>query len=201
MYILCCAAHGCCGSLSDIPPGLGGGGGGGGGLQQVSHHTLLQHLLSEAHTYLRASEGALQQPLIPHMTLSQPIFLCTRPSHVHVYCTRVHGWRREEVWSVALQAVQIAMDRKDREREQLSTLLSNLYPHTISQDQMAKGFTRLLHFTEAKHFLNCLLHTVTSSASVEAQRCIAAEKELRQSHGSLCKHIPVSTQNAAAHSV
>ena len=47
-----------------------------------------------------------------------------------------------------MQAVQIAMDRKDREREQLSTLLSNLYPDTISQDQMAKGFTRLLHFTE-----------------------------------------------------
>ena len=47
-----------------------------------------------------------------------------------------------------MQAVQIAMDRKDREREQLSTLLSNLYPDTISQHQMAKGFTRLLHFTE-----------------------------------------------------
>lgn len=40
------------------------------------------------------------------------------------------------------------MDRKDREREQLSTLLANLYPNTVSQDQMAKGFTRLLQFTE-----------------------------------------------------
>lgn len=45
------------------------------------------------------------------------------------------------------------MDRKDREREQLSTLLANLYPNTISQDQMAKGFTRLLHFTEVGHLL------------------------------------------------
>ena len=40
------------------------------------------------------------------------------------------------------------MDRKDRERELVSALLSNLYPTTISQDQMAKGFTRLLQFTE-----------------------------------------------------
>ncbi len=50
-----------------------------------------------------------------------------------------------------MQAVQIAMDRKDREREQLSTLLANLYPNTISQDEMAKGFTRLLQFTEVSH--------------------------------------------------
>lgn len=61
---------------------------------------------------------------------------------------RLHDWKRQEVLCVTMQAVQIAMDRKDREREQLSTLLSNLYPNTISQDQMAKGFTRLLQFTE-----------------------------------------------------
>ena len=40
------------------------------------------------------------------------------------------------------------MDRKDRERELVSALLSNLYPSTISEEQMAKGFTRLLLFTE-----------------------------------------------------
>ena len=62
-----------------------------------------------------------------------------------------------------MQAVQIAMDRKDREREHLSTLLSNLYPSTISQDQMAKGFTRLLQFTEVHTHSNicCIgLHLV-----------------------------------------
>lgn len=46
------------------------------------------------------------------------------------------------------QAVQIGMDRKDRERELVSALLSNLYPTSISQGEMAKGFTRLLLFTE-----------------------------------------------------
>ncbi|KAA6420824.1 MAG: hypothetical protein FRX49_09213 [Trebouxia sp. A1-2] len=46
------------------------------------------------------------------------------------------------------QAVQIGMDRKDRERELVSALLSNLYPSSISQEEMAKGFTRLLLFTE-----------------------------------------------------
>ena len=49
-----------------------------------------------------------------------------------------------------LQAVQIGMDRKDRERELVSALLSNLYPTSISQEDMAKGFTRLLLFTEVK---------------------------------------------------
>ncbi|DBB15681.1 TPA: hypothetical protein ACH3X3_003889 [Trebouxia sp. C0006] len=46
------------------------------------------------------------------------------------------------------QAVQIGMDRKDRERELVSALLSNLYPTSISQEEMAKGLTRLLLFTE-----------------------------------------------------
>ena len=46
------------------------------------------------------------------------------------------------------QAVQIAMDRKDRERELVSALLSSLYPDTISDDQMARGFRRLLQFAE-----------------------------------------------------
>lgn len=49
-----------------------------------------------------------------------------------------------------LQAVQIGMDRKDRERELVSALLSNLYPSSISQEEMAKGFTRLLLFTEVQ---------------------------------------------------
>lgn len=58
------------------------------------------------------------------------------------------------------------MDRKDREREQLSTLLANLYPNTISQDQMAQGFTRLLQFTEVGHLLLLLtLHSVAQGFS------------------------------------
>ena len=49
-----------------------------------------------------------------------------------------------------LQAVQIGMDRKDRERELVSALLSNLYPTSISREEMDKGFTRLLLFTEVQ---------------------------------------------------
>lgn len=66
------------------------------------------------------------------------------------------------------QAVQVGMDRKDRERELVSALLSNLYPSTISEEQMAKGFTRLLLFTEdlqldnpdAAHLLSLFLGRV-----------------------------------------
>ncbi|KAL3152918.1 hypothetical protein ABBQ38_012224 [Trebouxia sp. C0009 RCD-2024] len=64
-----------------------------------------------------------------------------QPELAHIFVKQVC----QADWSIM---DQIAMDRKDREREQLSTLLANLYPNTISQDQMAKGFTRLLHFTE-----------------------------------------------------
>jgi programmed cell death protein 4 len=41
-------------------------------------------------------------------------------------------------------AVQLAMDRKDREREMVSSMLPALSPNSISEDQMALGFTRLL---------------------------------------------------------
>eukprot|EP00891_Asterochloris_glomerata_P000321 jgi/Astpho2/321/Aster-02203 len=46
------------------------------------------------------------------------------------------------------QAVQLAMDRKDRERELTSALLAALSPQTISEDQMSLGFTRLLASVE-----------------------------------------------------
>ena len=41
-------------------------------------------------------------------------------------------------------AVQLAMDRRDREREMVSVLLPALYPSVVSDDQVALGFTRLL---------------------------------------------------------
>ncbi|MEW5305770.1 MAG: hypothetical protein WDW36_008288 [Sanguina aurantia] len=41
-------------------------------------------------------------------------------------------------------AVSLAMDRKDRERELVSQLLLSLCPVTITHDQMAAGFTRVL---------------------------------------------------------
>ena len=78
------------------------------------------------------------------------------------------------------------MDRKDREREQLSTLLSNLYPNTISQDQMAKGFTRLLQFTEVRAHSN--MYCFRSGAIEQAQICTAGKKELAQCHGHHGEH-------------
>lgn len=41
-------------------------------------------------------------------------------------------------------AITLALDRKDRERELISELLSDLHPEVIGDDQMAMGFTRLL---------------------------------------------------------
>lgn len=42
------------------------------------------------------------------------------------------------------QVVTLAMDRRDREREMASGLLSSLHPQVITPDQMVSGFTRLL---------------------------------------------------------
>ena len=53
-----------------------------------------------------------------------------------------------ELFCSPLQAVQLAMDRKDRERELTSALLAVLSPQTISEDQMSLGFTRLLASVE-----------------------------------------------------
>eukprot|EP00879_Flechtneria_rotunda_P027618 GHRR01029593.1.p1 GENE.GHRR01029593.1~~GHRR01029593.1.p1 ORF type:complete len:199 (+),score=60.34 GHRR01029593.1:872-1468(+) len=40
--------------------------------------------------------------------------------------------------------VTLALDRKDKEREMASSLLSNFYAEVISADQMQKGFARLV---------------------------------------------------------
>jgi len=42
------------------------------------------------------------------------------------------------------QAVVASLDRKDRERELVSQLLTQLHPSVLSSDQVAAGFTRLL---------------------------------------------------------
>jgi hypothetical protein len=48
-------------------------------------------------------------------------------------------------YNIAIKhAVQLAMDRKDREREMVSSMLPVLSPNPISEDQIALGFTRLL---------------------------------------------------------
>ncbi len=46
------------------------------------------------------------------------------------------------------QAVILALDRKDRERELISTLLVSLCPHIISHEQLEQGFARLLASVE-----------------------------------------------------
>jgi hypothetical protein len=47
-----------------------------------------------------------------------------------------------------MQAVTLAMDRKDRERELVSLLLADMYPNALPGDQLALGFTRLLACVE-----------------------------------------------------
>ena len=51
--------------------------------------------------------------------------------------------------SCSLQAVALALDAHDREREMTSRLLRALCPQTLSRDQTASGFTRLLAAAEA----------------------------------------------------
>eukprot|EP01025_Chloroclados_australasicus_P016432 TRINITY_DN1825_c0_g1_i1.p1 TRINITY_DN1825_c0_g1~~TRINITY_DN1825_c0_g1_i1.p1 ORF type:complete len:701 (-),score=132.04 TRINITY_DN1825_c0_g1_i1:372-2474(-) len=46
------------------------------------------------------------------------------------------------------QAIRLALDRKARERELVSELLSDLYPQVIPEDQMSMGFLRLLDSTD-----------------------------------------------------
>lgn len=43
-----------------------------------------------------------------------------------------------------LQAILLALDRRDREREMASVLLAGLHPKTLSEDSIAKGFTDLM---------------------------------------------------------
>ena len=54
-----------------------------------------------------------------------------------------------------VQAVQLAMDRRGRERELTSVLLAGLVPAPLTRDQLALGFTRLLASVEVP--LPCLL--------------------------------------------
>eukprot|EP01026_Neomeris_dumetosa_P035830 TRINITY_DN2880_c0_g1_i2.p1 TRINITY_DN2880_c0_g1~~TRINITY_DN2880_c0_g1_i2.p1 ORF type:complete len:567 (-),score=105.96 TRINITY_DN2880_c0_g1_i2:477-2108(-) len=46
------------------------------------------------------------------------------------------------------QAIRLALDRKSRERELVSELLSDLFPQVIPADQMSMGFLRLLASVE-----------------------------------------------------
>jgi len=48
------------------------------------------------------------------------------------------------------QAVQLAMDRRGRERELTSVLLAGLVPAPLTHEQLALGFTRLLASVEAR---------------------------------------------------
>lgn len=45
-------------------------------------------------------------------------------------------------------AVRMALDRRDREREMISVLLSSLYPRILTGDQLGQGFARLLASAE-----------------------------------------------------
>ncbi len=45
---------------------------------------------------------------------------------------------------VPAQAILLALDRKDREREMVSVMLAALHPSTLSEDAIAQGFTSLM---------------------------------------------------------
>ena len=49
-----------------------------------------------------------------------------------------------------MQAVLLALEARNKDREMTSRLLSALYPKTLSKDQFAFGFTRLLASAEVQ---------------------------------------------------
>lgn len=65
------------------------------------------------------------------------------------------------------QAILLALDRKDREREMVSVLLAELHPKTLSEEQIGEGFTAIM--------LSCEVITacIASSSSAGRQTCLA----------------------------
>ena len=43
-----------------------------------------------------------------------------------------------------VQAIMLALDRKDREREMVSVLLAELHPRVLSEDEIGEGFTAIM---------------------------------------------------------
>ncbi len=63
------------------------------------------------------------------------------------------------------QAILLALDRKDREREMVSVLLAELHPKTLSEEQIGEGFTAIM--------LSCEVITAcTASSSAGRQTCL-----------------------------
>ena len=48
------------------------------------------------------------------------------------------------------QAILLALDRKDREREMVSVLLAELHPKTLSEEQIGEGFTAIMLSCEVR---------------------------------------------------
>ena len=84
-----------------------------------------------------------------------------------------------------LQAILLALDRKDREREMVSVLLAELHPRTLSEEQIGEGFTAIM--------LSC---EVVSACTASFQRAVnlhhksraAAEHTLMPFLGIYCQH-------------
>lgn len=49
----------------------------------------------------------------------------------------------------SLQAILLALDRKDREREMVSVLLAELHPKVLVEEQISEGFTAIMLSCEA----------------------------------------------------
>ena len=49
----------------------------------------------------------------------------------------------------SIQAILLALDRKDREREMVSVLLAELHPKVLVEEQIGEGFTAIMLSCEA----------------------------------------------------
>ena len=79
---------------------------------------------------------------------------------------------------MVLQAVQLAIEGRDREREMMAVLLASLCPDVLSRDQVALGFTRLLACAEvlpipATHASDTHMHCHLANVMVRhAYHCV-----------------------------
>ena len=54
------------------------------------------------------------------------------------------GSKASECRGVRTQAIMLALDRKEREREMVSLLLAELHPRVLSEREVGEGFTAVM---------------------------------------------------------
>ena len=131
--------------------------------QPALQHIFVKQVRCQQHT--EAAELPLLIPLPHNIHVWVPHEVTVR---CHIYDWRLGPFQhasaaRSEL--THLQAILLALDRKDREREMVSVLLAVLHPRTLSEEQIGEGFTAIM--------LSCEVITAClASSSARRQTCL-----------------------------